>query len=121
MSPVIAKHYIVGMSFSPAKIQLPQGETSLDIKLDVAPGIENATQNIQQLFDKLGGKIFASIPTALVNIDPSATYFLNELASMGFVEEKGAFTEINATLKGEVLVSPTGKEFPLAYFAQLAM
>ncbi|RXJ74910.1 hypothetical protein CS022_01590 [Veronia nyctiphanis] len=109
------------VSFSPAKIQLPQGETSVDIKLDVAPGIENATQNIQQLLDKLGGKISASIPTALVNMEPSATYFLNELASMGFVEEKGAFTEINATLKGEVLVSPTGKEFPLAYFAQLAM
>ncbi|MFD2180426.1 DUF945 family protein [Veronia pacifica] len=111
----------VKFSLSPVKADLPQGKTSFDLTLNVDPGINKVSQNVQLLVDKIHGGLSASIPTVLIRAEPSLNYFVSELSNMGFVEEKGTNTEITATLKGEVLVSPTGQEFPLMYLSQLFM
>lgn len=95
-------------------VKTEQGDINSYMKLIVAPGLKNSSQNIAAITKQLTGDLSLVAPKALVDNNPDVALQIKALKKMGVIEQKENTYDLSMKVEGDHLVLASGAKLPLS-------
>lgn len=95
-------------------VKTEQGDINSHMKLIVAPGLKNSSQNIAAITKQLTGNLSLVAPKALVDNNPVVAQQIKALKKMGVIEQKENTYDFAMKVEGDYLVLASGAKLPLS-------
>lgn len=105
----------LSVNLSPASLTLPEGDVSVDMRLELSGGDATGEFGLNQLVSQLSGNLDVAVPNVLLSRSPWREKVSN-LSSAGFVTQSEKTTTLTARIEGNQVVGSSGNTVPLMQF-----
>lgn len=110
----------LSVNLSPASLTLPEGDVSVDMRLNLSGGDAAGEFGLNQLVSQLSGNLDVAVPNVLLSRSAWREK-VHHLSSAGFVTQSDQKTTLTAQIEGNQVVASNGNAVPLMQFVMFLL